>query len=609
MAPQLGQAATRKYGTASNIAFVIRSVREYDRSLLALALVNAVFTALGRFVPVLMPKYVIDQLTGGGTPAMVLIIVVVFGIAMLLAEGIGRTSGNSVANRFIVVRLRLIARSGQKFMTTDYQNLENPAVLDLSKKGDRACNNNRDGVEGVMHRLLSLCSRALVLAGAGAVITLLHPLMLLIIAVLLAVDFVVSTRTRRLDKQVNDTLAPVQRKLDYMANVMSDFAYGKDIRLCAMSLFLLARYRAEQQQLLAGHTRIQRMWLQAKNTFALTGLAQEGVMYAWLCAQVVNGGMSIGDFTMFAAAIRTFSNALGGMLDDVSHIRQQNEVIDDFRSFLDYPERTKGEERLPAHITANGCCFECVHVSFRYPGREEYALRDVSLIIQPGERLALVGLNGAGKSTLVKLLTRLYEPEEGKILLNGVDVSRYHKPDYWRLFAIVFQDIQLFAFSVAENVSLREYACTDKAKVMACVERAGLGAKILQLPQGIDSTVLKVIDEGGIEFSGGETQKLALARALYKGGQVLVLDEPTAALDALAEEQLYREFDRLIGKRTALYISHRLASTRFCDRIVVLDQGRVVETGTHAELLAAGGRYAELFAAQAKYYQQEVQPA
>lgn len=609
MDPHLTPNQPTRHRVIDNVRYVVGSVRRYDRPLIWIALLHALFSAVGRFVPVVLPKYVIDQITAGSAPEVMMGAVVGLAVALFVANSVSQTTRNTLNNRFIVVRLRLIAESGFKFMTTDYQNLEDPAVLDLSKRGDRAYGNNADGVEGVMHRLLSLAGHGIVLLGTAAVIATLHPLLLLAIVALLLTDFAMSSRARRLDKAVRDGLAPVERKIEYVGRTMSDFAFGKEIRLFGMKEFLLDRYRALQRESAEGHTRIQKVWLVTRNVLAVTSMIQEGLMYAWLCWRVVGGGLAIGDFVMYAAAIRAFAQAVGGALDDVSHIRQQNEVINDFRGFLDYPERPSGTERLPADPAHGRWGLEFVNVSFRYPGSNRDALQGVSLRVKPGERLAVVGLNGAGKSTFIKLMTRLYEPDEGQILLNGVDARTYDKREYQRLFSVVFQDIALFAFTVAENVSMRAYADTDVERAWECLEQAGLGDKIRSLPKGIATPVLKVIDEAGVEFSGGENQKFALARALYKGAPIVILDEPTAALDALAEARLYEQFDALIGDRTAIYISHRLASTRFCDRVVVFESGRIIETGTHDELMKQGGRYAELFALQAHYYQKKVQPA
>ena len=213
-----------------------------------------------------------------------------------------------------------------------------------------------------------------------------------------------------------------------------------------------------------------------------------------------------------------------------------------------------------------------------------------------------MGLNGAGKSTFIKLLLRLYEPTEGEILLNGVDIRRYNKRSYYRLFAPVFQDVELFAFPLAENVSMQSPEKTDKRRAENCLNAAGFADKLAKLPHGVDTEILKVIHDDGVDLSGGEKQKLALARALYKDAPVVVLDEPTAALDAIAESRLYNDFDRLTGGKTAVYISHRLSSTQFCNNVAMFRDGELCEYGTHENLMRKNGEYAEMFRLQAQYY-------
>lgn len=606
---ELHTEARPRYSAGNTVMFIVRSIWEYDRWLLAIAPVLAITRAAERFVPMLMPKYVIDQVTAHGDPIIVIAIVAVSGLVLAITQSVSTIASNNLSARFTFVRLCLIARSGKKFMTTDFQNLEDPAVLDLAHKGDWACVNNNEGLEGVMRSLMSLLERTIVLAGSTAVIVTLHPLMLLLMGFLFGTRFILSSRARILAKQENDSLTTTRRKSNYLSNVMQDFAFGKDIRLFGMKNLLVSKFRQENNQLFAGRCKILTIWLRHNGVQSVIAAVQELITYGWLCWSVLAGQISIGDFTMYVSAVSTLSGAVGGLLDDISHVRLQNVVINDFRSFLDYPDRPSGSERLPASLAQQGCAFSVENVSFRYPGHADYALRNVSLQIRPGERLAIVGLNGAGKTTFVKLLTRLYEPNEGQILLNGVDIRTYDKQEYYKLFSIVFQEIKLFAFTVLENVAMKEHEKTDRARLLACLELAGLAERVKSLPKGVDTSVLKIIDEDGIEFSGGENQKLALARALYKNAPVVILDEPTAALDALAEAKLYREFNELVGRRTAIYISHRLASTRFCDRVAVFEAGRIIEMGTHDELVAKGGRYAELYLLQAKYYREGVQTA
>ena len=225
--------------------------------------------------------------------------------------------------------------------------------------------------------------------------------------------------------------------------------------------------------------------------------------------------------------------------------------------------------------------------------------------MKAGEKLAVVGLNGAGKSTFIKLLLRLYEPTKGRILLNGKDISLYDRSEYYKLFSPVFQDVWMFAFPLKSNVSMKDVEDTDDASVIRCLNDSGMDETVKELKKGIDTEVLKIVDDDGVDFSGGEKQKIALARALYKNGPVVVLDEPTAALDALAEAELYENFDKMIENRTAVYISHRLSSTRFCDHVAMFVDGEMKEYGTHDSLLNAGGAYSEMFNVQAAYYVEE----
>ena len=280
-------------------------------------------------------------------------------------------------------------------------------------------------------------------------------------------------------------------------------------------------------------------------------------------------------------------------------------VLCDFREYLDLPDGgAGGKERADAHLThAPQIVFD--HVSFRYDGAEEDTLRDISLTLHSGERVALVGTNGAGKTTLVKLLCGLYAPTAGEVRVDGVPVGDFAREEYYRLFSPVFQDVQTAFFSLAETVAGEVGSHLDRARAERCMRRAGLGKKLDSLPLGIDTRLDKQVNKDGIELSGGEAQKLMMARALYKDAPVLVLDEPTAALDPIAENEIYLQYRDMTEGKTSLFISHRLASTRFCDRILFLKDGKIAEEGTHSELIALGGEYAKLFEIQSCWYRDD----
>ena len=318
---------------------------------------------------------------------------------------------------------------------------------------------------------------------------------------------------------------------------------------------------------------------------------------------VLNKGMSVGDFTMFLAFAFAFSGALTRLLQRFGDYKRASLETDDFRSFIDLDVADDEKDCIPLPDT-DSYEIEFVDVSYKYLKSDKEALSHLNLKIRAGEKLAVVGLNGAGKTTMIKLLLRLYDPTEGYITLNGTDIRKFRRADYYKLFAPVFQNVEIFAFLMSENIAMERAGELDAEKALRCAFDAGLEERVVSLVKGIETPLTKIVEDDGVDLSGGEKQKLALAKALYKGARIVVLDEPTSALDAIAEQALYESFDEMIGDRSAVYISHRLASTRFCDRIAMFENGHLAEYGSHDDLMAANGKYAEMFNTQAQYYRE-----
>ena len=323
-------------------------------------------------------------------------------------------------------------------------------------------------------------------------------------------------------------------------------------------------------------------------------------MYGYAILRAIYGTLSAGEVIAFVMLFTRVLRGITGISNELTNFRLSAEHCKDVFDFLDISDK-KYKGTIPTEKrTDNEYEFEFRHVWFKYPGSEQYVLRDINLKWRIGEKMALVGRNGCGKSTLVKLLCRLYDPTKGEITLNGVDIRKYNYEEYMALFSVVFQDSKLFSFSVAENVA----ASTEfnAERVEDCVRRSGLSERLDSMPDGIRTYLYKDFDEHGVEISGGEAQKICLARAVYKGSPFIVLDEPTAALDPISEHDIYTKFNSIVGTRTAIYISHRLSSCRFCDEITVMDNGEIVERGSHDDLITAGGNYSKLWSAQAEYY-------
>jgi len=326
--------------------------------------------------------------------------------------------------------------------------------------------------------------------------------------------------------------------------------------------------------------------------------------YLFVAAKAALGAFAVGSVVQYVGALMQLVKSVGDLLFTVSENKIYTAHLEKLFDYLDLPNR-KQQGTIPVNREDGGeYTIEFRNVSFRYPGGDHDVLKNISTTLHAGKKLALVGANGAGKTTFVKLLCRLYDPTEGQILLNGTDIREYDYTGYLKLFSFVFQDFQLFAFPLGENVAAGEHY--DSAKAEECLEKAGFGERLRTMPEGLQTHLYRELSEKGVEISGGEAQKIALARALYRESPIIVLDEPTAALDPVAEAQVYASFSSMVGDRTAVYISHRLSSCRFCDEITVFDQGRIVQQGTHEELMQdQKGKYSELWNAQAQYYVQE----
>ena len=336
-------------------------------------------------------------------------------------------------------------------------------------------------------------------------------------------------------------------------------------------------------------------------------LVRDGGAYALLIHMFYQGEISIDGFVLYFAAISCFASWIDGIISCWNTAHTVSLKLCDLREFIDYPEYDGSGTAKAADHMDTAPEIEFRHVSFRYDGADQDTIHDLSLRIKSGEKLALVGLNGAGKTTLVKLLCGLYRPTSGEIFFNGTALADFRREDYYKLISPVFQEIRTAFFSLAETVSGQSTANTDLKKAERCMRQAGLGDKIDALPDGIHTKLNKKVHKNGTELSGGEAQKLMLARALYKDAPLLILDEPTAALDPIAESRIYTEFNAMAERRTALFISHRLASTSFCDRIILLENGCIAEEGTHQELIAAGGTYKQLFDIQSCWYKEDME--
>ncbi|MCR5756040.1 MAG: ABC transporter ATP-binding protein/permease [Acetatifactor sp.] len=386
----------------------------------------------------------------------------------------------------------------------------------------------------------------------------------------------------------------------YLFSAISNEQALPNVHLYRMQKYLTTKWNNSIVPLAKSFTAFGEFEGRQNAKFSLMVQVLAGYIYVYVAINALGGIISSGDVLMYAGAMVTMMSGVQGILLRYNQIRYCNEYLKTYEEFIKRPNMHYDGTLPIEKRDDNRYELSFSHVSFKYHGTEEYILKDISLKFHIGEKLALVGRNGAGKTTLIKLLLRLYEPTEGSIQLNGIDIGKYDYDEYLQIFSVVFQDFTLFDFPLDENIAGGE--TVDEERIQQVLEQMGLSERVEEMPQK-EHTLLYHETGEGVALSGGEAQKVAIARALYKDAPFVILDEPTAALDPIAEAEVYENFDSLIGEKTAIYISHRMSSCKFCDRIIVLNQGEIAEEGSHDILLSQGGIYADLYQTQAAYYQ------
>lgn len=595
----------KTFGLFSNIKYILKQISINEKSLLKLFPIIFFTYAFLRYIYSFFQKFLIDLVTNEGSLKDLGIFIGVFFVLLLVFYFLQTIYNNHLWYKLIIFRFKLIIKKNFKILTMPFENFESPKILDCIEKAGNAVNGNNTGIEGMSHQLFLFVQELGIVIFGLILLGTMNIWIVIGMLVLAVVNFLISDKANKYTKtQIWDKLSRFWRKLFYVNHSVVDFSFAKDIRMYGLRSFLSNKLKNLHKERYAAQVRNSRIWFWINITSSILWFFSQLGVYAYLIYKVFTHSFTIGNFTLYLSSSMTFFGSISGLLNCVSELLQRSREVDDFRSFMELEdEKSKDLNSLPIP-NFDSYKFEFKNVSFKYPFSEKYALKNLNITLNAGERLAVVGLNGAGKTTFIKLLLRLYEPTEGKILLNGNDISLYDKDSYYKIFSPVFQEVNLFAFSLAENVSMLEKEIIDRKKVQENLEKAGLKEKLKSLKDGIDTQILKIIYDDGIDFSGGEKQKLALARALYKNAPVVILDEPTAALDAIAESKLYENFDKLIGGKTSVYISHRLSSTKFCDKVAFFKDGKLSEYGTHDFLMEKNGDYAKMFHTQSQYYEE-----
>lgn len=593
----------------SNFAWSIRMLAKYSKTAFFL---TALFIPINiglKYLEIYLPSLVVAEAANGQTlnHAMISIGMILFMIMVghMMMQALGHIRNSSLG----IYRYKMTDLVTRKQLSMFYQTYERKDIRDLAGRASVATQ-MWDGVQpltDMVYNGFGIIENLLGYIFFGSVISFASPWLVPILTAAPIVNILSVKAYNKWEYAHRSKMTDLNQKLGYVEELPDDFSAAKDIRIYSMASWLRECYRDLSEQRAKWDRKIVKKSFFSHIADLVVILIRDSGAYALLIHMFYSGEIGIDEFVLYFAAISSFASWVGGIISCWNKANTVSLKLCDFREFADYPEYDgSGIAKAADHMhTIPEITFD--NVSFRYDGAEQDTIHNLSLKIKSGEKLALVGLNGAGKTTLVKLICGLYRPTSGEIYFNGVPLADFKREDYYKLISPVFQEVRTAFFSLAETVSGKSLAETDLERAEVCLRQAGLGTKIDALPNGIHTKLNKKVHKNGTELSGGEGQKLMLARALYKDAPLLILDEPTAALDPIAESRIYAEFHAMTENKTSLFISHRLASTSFCDRIILLENGRIAEEGTHRELIAANGKYKELFDIQSCWYKEDME--
>ena len=593
-----------KYSRFGCLVWAIKNLWRLDKSFVFFIFAAVPIAVISPLVSSYFSKYLIDSI-GAGKPFADLAWIVIFFITASLTLNVLSNFINArcSSRRYYPTCVYQTEMGYTQGYKTDFENHEKQDYKKISGYAWRDASSGNCALEFIWTDLSGALIHLLGIVTYASLLAFINPIVFVVVIIVSILSYFTTLWQNKYYEKHKHLWEKESRKAGYLGGLSENLQVAKDIKLYGLEEWLnkmMSDYRAH---IIMWNKRCRLRGLWASILAGLMTLIQNGVAYVVLIGMLLAGSLSAGDFVFYFGIVGSVAGFLHGVVGDVAKLNKRADKIAYYREFYDYPNKFnygKGCELPTGAVT-----IELRDVWYKYDGAEDYTLKGINLTLQAGESLALVGVNGAGKTTLVKLICGFYRPTKGEILVNGKLIDEYNIHEYYTMISAVFQEIRPVCFTMFEYVASADInRPTAREDAVTAMKLAGIWEKIESLQNGIDTHLMKGIYDDGVDLSGGEMQKLVLARAIYKNGSVLILDEPTAALDPIAENNLYLQYRELTHGKTSIYISHRFASTRFCDRILLLGDGVIKESGTHDELMAQNGQYAYMFGVQAKYYKE-----
>ena len=596
--------AKPKYSLFNNIVYVRKMQLKINRMSLVWLVMTIPFDLVLAFLGIYLPKLAVQAaMSGTDYKTFILRLAVIFA-AMIVCQVLSSLVGNRQSVSSIRFLNRMIKNQMKKCLLTDYENIESQDFRTLMDRSDQILwrSGGLSAVERISVDLNGLILNVLKYFLFSAVLSFANPFLVVYLTVMPVLNFFAAKYVQKFQFQNKEEMSVLDKRLWYIANIGSSFDASKDIRIYGLTDWIIQKYRDTMKRRMSWNIRVARKNFMASFADIMLILLRDGLAYFILISMTLKNQITVDNFVLYLGAVGSYASMIGGIISTFSDMSGISFQLNDYREFENYAEKGNRSEGADMPEGNEGCAIRVENLDYKYSSADENTLSDISFDIKPGENISIVGLNGAGKTTLVKVLCGLYSPTRGNVYVNGKNLKDYNIYRYYSLFSAVFQDFTFLPLSIMSNVSCTSEDKSDEERVKWALKMAGIYDKVMSLEEGIHTKLDKQMNEHGIDLSGGEKQKLLIARAIYRDAPILILDEPTAALDAMAERELYQRYAELSKGKTTIYISHRLASAQFCDRIFVMNHGEIAEVGTHDELLKAGGLYSEMFEKQSSYY-------